>query len=85
MKNLKTYHRITNLETCPNWKVRKFLEKAGINQTLVDKLNIGYTEWDDTDREWSNRIIFRVKVSLFKSRIVGVSYIPEPDCKYVVR
>lgn len=85
MKHLKTYRRITNLATCPNVKVRKYLEDAGICQTLVEKLNIGYTEWNEADREWSNRIVFRIKVSLFKSRIVGVSYVPESDCKYIVK
>ena len=73
----KTYRKI-DLRNCPNWKVKKYLEKRCIDQRIIDRFDIGYTEWDEKERGWSSRIIipsYDVTGSL--NFFVGRDYLPE--------
>ena len=52
----KTYKKI-DLATCKNRALLAYLEKRKIDQQLIDKFNIGYTEWDNEDFAYRNRVI----------------------------
>lgn len=52
----KTFKKI-NLKTCSNYKVAKYLIGRGIDQEIIDKYNIGYTEGEETLPGWKYRII----------------------------
>ena len=52
----KTYKKI-DLATCKNRTLLAYLEKRKIDQQLIDKFNIGYTEWDNEDFAYRNRVI----------------------------
>ena len=52
----KSYRKI-NLKTCRNNKLISYLNKRKINQNVIDYYNIGYTIWDDEEKNISGRII----------------------------
>jgi len=52
----KTYRKIDLSKYC-KIPVREFLEKRNIDQETIDKFNIGYTEWEENEKDWSYRII----------------------------
>lgn len=52
----KTFKKI-NLSNYCKIPVREYLEKRNIDQETIDKFNIGYTEWETDDKDWSYRII----------------------------
>lgn len=52
----KTFRRI-NLNGYCKPMVREYLESRNIDQNIVDKYNMGYTEWEENDKDWSYRII----------------------------
>lgn len=51
----RTFSKI-DLSNCPN-TLRKYLEKRKIDQSIIDKFNIGYTSWNEYERMMRNRII----------------------------
>ena len=51
--NYKTFKK----ESSENTKPFKYLQKRGIDWTIIEDFHIGYTEYDDNDRKGSNRII----------------------------
>ena len=52
----KTFKKV-DLEYCKNKKVVEYLTKRKIDQTIIDKFNIGYTTWDEEAYALRNRII----------------------------
>ena len=56
LKLPKTYKKI-DIRTCENWKVVNYLKERCIDQSIIDRFNIGYTEWNDPERAWSSRLI----------------------------
>ena len=46
-----------DIESCDNSKVLSYLEKRRITQDIIDRYNIGYTDWTERDYQWRNRII----------------------------
>lgn len=52
----KTFKKI-NLGGYCKQDVRDYLNKRKIDQEIVDKFNIGYTEWEENDKPMSYRII----------------------------
>ena len=54
----KTYRKV-NLNGYCKPAVKEYLEKRKIDQSIIDKFNIGYTEYeeDEKNRGWSYRII----------------------------
>lgn len=52
----KSFKAIT-LENCPNKKAVNYLKSRGITQDIIDKFNIGYTDYSDDDYYWRNKII----------------------------
>lgn len=52
----KTYRKIDLSKYC-KIPVREYLEKRKIDQFIIDKFNIGYTEWEENEKSWSYRII----------------------------
>ena len=56
LKLPKTFRKI-NLNNCPDNRVVNYCIKRKIDQNIIDKFNIGYTTWDETDKSWANRII----------------------------
>ena len=73
----KSYHKIPNLRDCP-YKVRNYLEKRRIDQRIIDRFSIGYTDWNDEDRPWSSRIIIPSYDSVGGLNFfVGRDYLPE--------
>lgn len=51
----RTFSKI-DLSNCPD-TLREYLEKRKIDQTIIDKFNIGYTSWNEYERMMRNRII----------------------------
>lgn len=51
----RTFSKI-DLSNCPD-TLRKYLEKRKIDQSIIDKFNIGYTSWNEYERMMRNRII----------------------------
>ena len=51
----KTFKKI-DLNDC-DLRAKKYLESRNITQEIIDKFNIGYTSWDDSEKSWSYRII----------------------------
>ena len=51
----KTFSKI-DLSDCPD-KLKEYLEKRKIDQSIIDKFNLGYTSWNEYDRMMRNRII----------------------------
>lgn len=52
----KTYTKIV-ISELKNVKLKKYLEKRKITQDLIDKYNIGYTQWDGEEKSLRSRII----------------------------
>lgn len=52
----KTYTKI-DISTLKNKKLKEYLEKRKITQDIVDKFNIGYTQWDGEEYSMRSRII----------------------------
>ena len=52
----QSFHKI-DLDHCPDVRIREYLHKRKIDQTIIDKFNIGYTS--RTESEWGmrNRIV----------------------------
>lgn len=46
-----------DIKSCDNSKVLSYLEKRRITQDIIDRYNIGYTDWTERDYQWRNRII----------------------------
>lgn len=56
LKLPKTFTKI-NVSTIRNKKLKEYLNKRRITQDIIDKYNIGYTQWDGEDKFLRNRII----------------------------
>lgn len=56
LKLPKTYTKI-DISTLKNKKLKAYLEKRKITQDIIDKFNIGYTQWDGEDYSMRNRIV----------------------------
>ena len=52
-----SFTKITDIEKCKNKKVVDYLKKRNIGQDLINKYNIGYTTWEDSDYYCRNRIV----------------------------
>lgn len=52
----KTYHKI-DISNCRNKALLSYLDKRKIDQEMIDRFNIGVTEWDGEDFAFRNRII----------------------------
>lgn len=66
----KSFKKI-ELDKLPNNKLKKYVLSRGFTQEIIDKYNIGYTEWDDPD--WTMR-----------SKIIVPSYDSYGDLNYFV-
>lgn len=66
----KSYKKI-ELDSLPNNKLKRYILSRGFTQDIIDKYNIGYTEWDDPD--WTMR-----------SKIIVPSYDSYGDLNYFV-
>lgn len=53
----KTYTPIGNLNELHNGKLKTFLENRHISQEIIDKFHIGYTKWEDEEKNIRSRII----------------------------
>lgn len=51
----KTFQKVNFSNS--DWRVIKYLKTRNIDQTIVNKFNIGYTTWEEKDKSWANRII----------------------------
>lgn len=51
----KTFSKI-DLSNCPD-KLKEYLDKRKIDQSIIDKFNLGYTSWNEYDRMMRNRIV----------------------------
>ena len=51
----KTFCKI-DLKNCPD-KLREYLEGRKIDQSIIDRFNLGYTSWNEYDRMMRNRIV----------------------------
>lgn len=56
LKLPKTFKKIDLSKYCKQ-SVREYLEKRNIDQSIIDKFNIGYTEWEEEDKSMSYRLI----------------------------
>lgn len=56
LKLPKTYKKI-DLNTLNDYRLKKYLSSRKITQEIIDRYNIGYTEWNDDDWTMRNRII----------------------------
>lgn len=56
LKLPKTFTKI-DISTLKNKKLKAYLEKRRITQDIIDKFNIGYTQWDGEDYSMRNRIV----------------------------
>ena len=56
LKLPKTYKKI-DLNTLNDYRLKKYLSSRKITQEIIDRYNIGYTEWNDEDWTMRNRII----------------------------
>ena len=52
----KTYTKI-DLNTLKNKKLKEYLNKRKITQDIIDRYQIGYTQWDNEESSLRNRII----------------------------
>ena len=52
----KTYTKI-NINELRSKKLKSYLEKRCITQDIIDRYNIGYTQWDGEDYSMRNRIV----------------------------
>ena len=52
----KTFKKI-DIATCRNPSLLNYLDKRKIDQEMIDRFNLGYTEWDGEDFAFRNRII----------------------------
>lgn len=52
----KTFTKI-DISTLKNKKLKEYLEKRKITQDIIDKFNIGYTQWDGEDYSMRSRIV----------------------------
>lgn len=52
----KTFKKI-DIKTCKNKKLLNFLKKRKITQDIIDRYNIGYTDYNEIDFNLKNRII----------------------------
>ena len=66
----KTYKKI-EIDKLPNNKLKRYILSRGFTQDMIDRYNIGYTEWDDPD--WTMR-----------SKIIVPSYDTFGDLNYYV-
>lgn len=56
LKLPKTYTKI-DISTLKNKKLKAYLEKRKITQDIIDRFNIGYTQWDGEEYSMRNRIV----------------------------
>ncbi len=56
LKLPQTFTKI-KISSCRDKRLKEYLAKRNINQKIINKFNIGYTTWDEEDKNWSNRII----------------------------
>ena len=56
LKLPKTYKKI-DLNALNDYRLKKYLSSRKITQEIIDRYNIGYTEWNDEDWTMRNRII----------------------------
>lgn len=52
----KTFTKIV-INECTNKKLLSYLSERKIDQTIVNKFNLGYTTWDEDEKDLRNRII----------------------------
>ena len=52
----KTFTKI-DIKNLKSKKLREYLEKRKITQDIIDKYNIGYTQWDNEEKPLRNRVI----------------------------
>lgn len=53
----KTFTPITNIKKLRNGKLKTFLEKRHITQEMIDTYHIGYTQWENEDKNTRSRLI----------------------------
>lgn len=53
----KTFTLINNLEELPNGKLKTFLKNRHFTQEIIDTYHIGYTKWENEDKNVRSRII----------------------------
>jgi DNA primase len=53
----KTFTLINKIEELSNNKLKTFLQKRHITQEIVDKYHIGYTKWENEEKNVRSRII----------------------------
>lgn len=76
-----TYKKIDLSKYCKQ-SVREYLEKRNIDQEIIDKFNIGYTEWEKEDNmhNWSYRLIIPSYDSVGDLNFfVGRDYLPPEE------
>jgi hypothetical protein len=56
LKLPKTYKKI-DLSTLRDRRLKSYLEKRCITQDIIDRFNIGYTEWENEDWDVRNKIV----------------------------
>ena len=56
LKLPKTFQKI-DLKEVRSYKLKKYLSERNITQEIIDKFNIGYTEWNDEDWTMRNRVV----------------------------
>lgn len=52
----KTFTKI-DISTLKNKKLKTYLEKRKITQDIIDRFNIGYTQWDNEEHSMRSRIV----------------------------
>ena len=73
----KTFKKVNLSEYCKP-SVREYLEKRKIDQQIIDKFNIGYTEWEEDEKDMSFRIIIPSYNELGELNFyTGRDYLPE--------
>ena len=55
--SLPRMYRKIDFSTLTDMRLIQYLQKRRIDQSLIDKFNIGYTEWDSEDVSLGNRLI----------------------------
>jgi DNA primase len=53
----KTYTQIGDIKSLRNGKLKTFLEKRHITQDIVDTYHLGYTKWEDEEKNVRSRVI----------------------------
>lgn len=77
----KTYKKIELNKYCKN-AVREYVENRGITQDIIDRYNIGYTEYEEDDKSWSYRIIIPSYDEYGElNYFVGRDYMPDKNEK----